>query len=236
MFGYISPPDFYLISIARRFWSTFHNENCLMLVFLPLCLVSGAAGSLVWFICAEHNVLSFQINHKFQRIAVQYTIVLDVAPAPDFATPTNNFCPTNGFSRFLTVSVFKLGWPMVALRQQLSYPKRLSKQRGRCICVQIFHIIFIVFLWHLGIWPKSPSVLFVLVKNVKRISTLARPQGELWAKRDTHFRWRGWCQSGWLWCFQLKNWPSRVGNTWFVAVLLSQPASQVRFSRNCFGL
>jgi len=35
MFGYISPPDFYLISIARRSWSTSHHENCLMLVFPP---------------------------------------------------------------------------------------------------------------------------------------------------------------------------------------------------------
>lgn len=85
--------------------------------WLTFFVLSGSSypASLVWFILAAHNVLSFQINHKFQRTAAATRNCCAVVPSLGSASSWSSPTPP---------STAAAGQPIPCGRRQLSYPKK----------------------------------------------------------------------------------------------------------------
>lgn len=85
------------------------------LTFFVFLSGSSYPASLVWFILAAHNVLSFQINHKFQRTAAATRNCCAVVPSLSTASSWSPPTPPSSAAA---------GQPIPCGRRQLSYPKK----------------------------------------------------------------------------------------------------------------
>lgn len=174
------------------------------------------SASLVWFISAAHNVLSFQINHKFQR----------TAPATRNCCCCCCFCCFSALGRSCQPPGLLPAPPYArATAIELSEKGYLAGKKKT--------YLFIVFLWRLGIRPKPHTI---LLKNVKHTpapppslahASAPAPGGhwELWAKRDTRVLGATGPE---LSRTQTLSRPAQDNTWWFVVDYSANKATEIR--------